>query len=86
VGYIEIEGRFGPRRLLRAGFMMVAAAVTLWLLVVATATILPDTNANPLAKIVILTFTVVLWPVATIGVLLLLCWLILWIFQRNPNA
>jgi hypothetical protein len=70
------EGSAGARRLLRAGLVIFVSASALWLLALAGATTLASNGSNPAAKVLILTFTVLLWPIAALGLLLLLCWLV----------
>ena len=77
VRHYDIEGRFGPNRLARAGLLMFGSASGLWLLVVGGATALATSKTDLIAKVLILTCTVLLWPVATLGLLLLLCWLVI---------
>ena len=83
--FLEIEQRFGPRHLLRAGSAMVGTASILWLLAFAAAKILANGKADPLATILILTFTIVLWPIAILGILLLLGWFVLWIWSLSAS-
>ena len=84
--FLEIEQRFGPRHLLRAGSAMVGTAGILWLLAFAAAKILANGRPNPLATILILTFTIVLWPIAILGALLLVGWFVLWVWSfKSPD-
>lgn len=76
---LEMEGRFGSRRLLRTGAVMVLIAGWLWLAIWGAAIVLANRGSDRAAEILFLTFTVLLWPVATLGVILLLCWVVMWL-------
>jgi hypothetical protein len=52
------------------------SAIAIWLVALAAATTLAKSGSEVAAKITILTFTVLLWPIAVVGALLLLCWLV----------
>jgi hypothetical protein len=78
----DVEGRFGPRRLLRTGLAMVGVAAAVWLAVVAAATAWTTGAPNPLVSVLVLTFTILLWPAATLGLLVLACWMVLRILRR----
>ena len=67
----------GSRRLLRTGLWTSLGAIALWLMALFGAATLANNGSDPAAKILILTFTVLMWPAAVVGLLLLLCWLIL---------
>jgi hypothetical protein len=65
----------GPRRLLKAGLIMCGIAAAVWLSVfwglVVFSTIIPA----EIAQVVMLTSTVLLWPMGVLGLIVLLCWL-----------
>lgn len=74
----DIEGqRLGTRRLLKAGFTMFGVAATFWLIIIGATAISSNSKPDPIAQVLILTFTILLWPVATLGLLALLCWLVI---------
>jgi hypothetical protein len=58
---------------------MIFISAWLWLAVWGGALVLASRGADRAAQVLFLTFTVLLWPVATLGVILLLCWLVMWI-------
>jgi hypothetical protein len=67
----------GWNRLLRAGFKMVGAALLLWLASVSLARIGWNGGSDPVAQILLLTSTILLWPFATLGVLMVVCGLLI---------
>ncbi|MBV8068521.1 MAG: hypothetical protein JO270_01350 [Acidobacteriaceae bacterium] len=71
------EERSGLTRLLRTGCILFATAGILWLFVFGSANLLVVTGSGRAAQVLLLTFTVLLWPFATLGLLLLICWLVL---------
>jgi hypothetical protein len=69
-------GEIEPR-LLRTGLVMVGFAAALWLVVIGVARLWSDPQSDPVAQMLVLTFTVLLWPLGTLGLLVLACWLLL---------
>lgn len=78
----ETEGRTASRRLLRVGLTMFGVSSTLWVVTLGVVTIGWNKNPGPIAEVLTLTLTVLLWPAATLGLLALLCWLIITIAER----
>ena len=69
-------GEIEPR-LLRTGLVMVGFAGALWLFIIAVAGLWADPHSDPVAQVLVLTFTILLWPFGTLGLLVLACWLLL---------
>jgi hypothetical protein len=81
-----MQGVEGSRRLLRTGLWTSLGAITIWLLALYGATTLANNGSDPSAKMLLLTFTVLMWPAAVVGLLLLLCWSILSIAGGHRTA
>jgi hypothetical protein len=69
-------GEIEPR-LLRTGLVMVGSAAALWLFIIVVARLWSDPHSDPVAQVLVLTFTILLWPFGTLGLLVLACWLLL---------
>ena len=62
---------------MRTGLWMFGTASALWLVIVGGAMVWLKDRPDPIAEVLTLTFTIALWPVAALGVLTLLCWLVI---------
>jgi hypothetical protein len=82
--YTDPEIR-GGRRLLKTGLMMCGIAAAVWLSVFWGVVVFWANIPTAFAQLVILTSTVLLWPIETLGLVVLLCWLFiqLWKIVRN---
>ncbi|MBV9265630.1 MAG: hypothetical protein JO061_05625 [Acidobacteriaceae bacterium] len=73
----DLEARSGLHRLLRAGFVLLGSAIVLWVASLGFVKAFVKGHSDPIAQVIVLTATVLLWPFATIGLLLLLAWAII---------
>ena len=75
----------GPRRLLKTGLLMCGIAAVVWVSVFGGLVVFSANIPAAVAQLVMLTSTVLLWPIATLGLLVLLCWLFiqLWKIVRS---
>jgi hypothetical protein len=72
--YTDREIR-GSHRLLKAGLMMCGIAAALWFSVFWGLMVFSANIPAAIAQVVMLTSTVLLWPMGALGLVVLLCWL-----------
>jgi hypothetical protein len=71
----------GPRRLLKTGLIMCGIAATVWLSLFWGLVVFSTNIPAAVAQLVMLTSTVLLWPMGTLGLVVLLCWLFIQLWE-----